>query len=794
MFRNYFVIAFRNLWKHRLFSLINIFGLASGMMVCLLAIAHIKGAFDYDTFHPNRDRIYRVLTEVDDRRYGRNLFATSPMPLAETLKRDYAFVEETSRFVRTYGEFSANYKRFDLLSFAVDPGFFRMFGFPMAKGRPATEPGTAVLTRETAERFFGTADPIGQVIQYGSAGPLTVTGVLADSPVRSHLKFDILLALGTPTKAVFNGVFFDWRQYTNGYTYVLLRPGIPADALERVLPAVAGRATRGLKFQTERGYSFRTQALTDLSPAFRELMFSTYEPQVSGLLAELSVGLVTLLLAGFNYINLTLARSLGRAREVGIRKVAGALRIQVVAQFMAESTVLSLFALGLAYLMLELVKPMAFVQRWLIGGVEWDLTLWGIFIAFSILTGLLAGAVPARVLSGFEPAQVLRSKMGLKVMRGISLRKSLVVIQFAISIVAMISLMSMHQQMEYMATADYGFRREGILNIPVGPAPHQRLVDDLRQVAGVERVSAMSKLFGHHGDGFGAVRRQRTGGDSSQAFSFAVDPEFVPNFSLQLLAGRNLPPAAADSLRPGASGRFVLINEEAARAFRFPDARAAVGQTLWLNDSTEVQIIGVMKDFKFTSFAWAIKPLILRNRPDEFRFLNVRITPGSEETALADIRAIWKKHNPYEAFAGQWYDDFLYDHHTHPEDMNFMGLLIGLALSIAGLGLFGMVTYTTETRIREVGIRKVMGANVGQIVMLLSKDFVKLLALSGVIALPLGYMAGNLFLHAFAYHISIGAGILLSGVGVLLTLGALTIGIRTYRAAQANPADSLRAE
>ncbi|GAB3510357.1 ABC transporter permease [Spirosoma knui] len=788
MFKNYVKIAIRNLWKHRLFSFINVFGLASGLTVCFLAIAHIKGAFDYDNFHPNRDRTYRIITDVVGLDNDVTPFATSPMPLGTLLKQQYGFIEEATRVVRTYGEFSSNHKRLSTMSFAVDPGFFRIFNFKLAKGRPATEPNTVVLTQETATKFFGTANPIGQTLTNSDLGPFTVTGVLAEQPAKSHLVFDMLYSLGTTFKPEHRSAFEDWTQFQTGYTYVVVKPGTAADALDTVLPTVLSRVTHNLRFKDVKGYSFRTQRFDQLSPAREELMRSTYEPQVSGLLVEIGVGLVTLLLAVFNYINLTLARSLSRAREVGIRKVSGAVRWQLIGQFMAESIVLSILALGLAYGMLELIKPMPFVQQWLIGGVRWDWKIWVAFISFSLVAGSLAGLVPARVLSSFDPAQVLRSQTGLRIVRGVSLRKALIVVQFAISLVAMIALRTMVRQMDYMATGDYGFRRERILTLPLNDVPTQRFTNELNQLAGVERVSATSELFGSHGN-TQLIKPERSGPNSFMAFVWSVNRQFVPTMNLTVVAGQNLPVSTTDT-----SAGLVLINEEAVKAFRLGTPQEAVGQSVWLNDSTEVSIAGVVKDFRFTSFAWAIKPLVLSNQPNQFRYLTVSVAAGAEAAVLADVKRIWKRLSPYAPFEGQWYDDFLQQRHSHTTDTDFMSLLIALAFSIACLGLLGMVTYNTQTRVKEVGVRKVMGAEVQQIIWLLSRDFVKLLLIAAAIALPLGYIAGYAFLFSFAYHVSIGIETLGLCVGVLLLLGVLTIGIRTYRAALANPADSLRTE
>jgi putative ABC transport system permease protein len=783
MLQNYFKIAVRNLWKNRLFSAINIFGLASGLMVCLLAMAHIKGALDYDNFHADRNRIYRILTDVVNEEGDKTSYATSPMPLAEVLKKDYAFVENTARVVRTYGDITANKKTLNAITFAVDPSFFRIFSYPLQTGRPATEPNTAVISQKTAERFFGTSDPIGKTLQQEGMEPMIITGVLAKAPARSHLPMEVLLSM--PDKMRLAAMHNGWKQFNEGYTYILLKQVVAKDQLTNVLSSIAERATRSLDQKKVKSYHFRSQGLVDISPATEELMLSTYEPQYTGLLAEMCVGLVTLLMAAFNYINLTLARSMSRAREVGIRKTSGALRWQLLAQFMAESVVLSILSLGLSYLMLELVRPMPFVQQWLIGDVVWDWKLWSSVVIFSVGAGILAGMIPARVLSRFQPADVLRSRSGIKVIRGISLRKTLIVLQFSISLIAMISLLTMMRQQHYMATADYGFESHNVLNIPLNDIPYDRLANEISRLAGVKSVSGTSELFGHYGD-MGMIKPKKHGVDSMSTFKVNVGNDFVSTLDLTLSAGRDLPKISTNG-----SDRMVLINEEAVKKFKLGTNKDAVGQTIWLNDSTELQIAGVVKDFRFTSFSWQIMPLVMMQHTSELKYLNIAVNEASRQNVHAEIAGIMKRIKPFEPFEGQWYDDFLFEHHSHSDDINFMALLLGLSFSIACLGLLGMVTYNTQTRIKEVGIRKVMGAEVVQIIWLLSRDFVKLLSIAGAIALPLGYMAGYAFLFNFAYHVSIGFETIGLCFGVLFILGTLIICTRTYKAANGNPVEAL---
>lgn len=781
MLQNYFKIAIRNIWKHRLFSIINIFGLASGLMVCFLAISHIKGALDYDNFHPNRSRIYRILTDIVTKENNKAAFATSPLPLAESLQRNYGFIENSARVVRTYGEVEGNAKKLEFLTYAVDPSFFQIFGYPIASGQVSGE-GTAVISQKTAERLFGRRNPVGQVITQKGIGSSVITGIMKNTFVRSHLLYDILFILPKDKISQF-AEHKNWEEFSIGYTYVLVKPKVLTLQLERALSAITNRENARVEIENVKEYSFRAQSLTSISPSTEELTNGTYEAPLTGLIAEMGVGLVTLLMAAFNYINLTLARSMSRAREVGIRKTSGALRWQILGQFMAESVILSLFALGLAYVMLELVTPMAFVQQWLIAGVVWDWKLWTALVGFSILAGVLAGMIPARVLSKFQPAEVLRSQNGLKVIRGISLRKTLIVIQFSISMIAMIALVTMIRQQQYMATGDYGFRSKNVLNIPLDNIGYEGLADEITNLAGVQYVSGISEPFGHHGS-TQRIKTEKYDTNPITAFTFDITADFIKTLNLSLVSGNDLP-------KDRISTNLVLINEEAVRKFNLNGNGSAIGKVLWLSDSTEVQIVGVVKDFRFTSFNWKIMPLILRQHTAGVRYMQVAVADGAEAAVQTKIKNAWTKIKPYETYEGKWFNDFLYERHAHMEDIQFMALLLWISFSIACLGLLGMVTYNTQTRIKEVGIRKVMGAEVAQIIWLLSRDFVKLLTIAAGIALPLGYLAGYAFLTSFAYHVPIGFETLGLCFGVLFILGGLIICIRTYKAATENPVRAL---
>lgn len=800
MLSNYLKIAGRNLWKHKLFSFINMFGLASGLTVCLLAIMQVKGAFDYDRFHPHGERTYRILTDagLTLERTGETMaLASAPLPLGELLQQDYPFIE---RVVRVYyglkTSWTTNERTLSVRGAFVDPAFYEVFGFRLAAGQPATAPQTVVLTSATAERFFGRQNPVGKTIMTKSGSLFRVTGVLAPAG-RSHLRFDLLASMASvPLLERTHQLPADLTNWTNAwtaYTYVLLKPGVAGATLDQTLRAVAGRVKQ-LGSPRAR-YRFRTQPLLRISPGRERLANLTDEPVVPQLLAVGGLALAVLLLAGFNYVNLTMARSLSRSREVGVRKVIGAHRWQLMAQFITESVLLVLLALGLAAGMWQFIRPLAIVRE-ISHGVPWDaeLVLW--CVSFGLLVGVLAGAIPARLLSRVEPAQTLKNQLGQRRLTGLTWRKALTVVQFAASLTAMIFVVVLFRQSRYMATTDYGFRRASILNVPLPDQAYQPLAGELARQAGVERVAAASNVMGHHADLI-RVRRQRRG-DSLQVATFAVDTNFIPAMGLTLLAGRNLPAPSVNATGDTTAGmpadRFVVVNETAVRALRLVSPHQAIGQTIWLTDSTEARIIGVVKDFHFMSFKFRLMPLVLRYAPEQFQVLQLQIAEGHRATVVTKLADVWKRFHPHEPFQAVWFDQALYDQHFHRDDQLFLGLLTGMALTIACLGLLGMVIYTTQTRTKEIGIRKVMGATVTQVVGLLSGSFVKLLLLAGAIALPAGYWLSQSFLQQYAYHIEVGAATLGLCLGALLTIGGLAIGSQTYRAARMNPVESLRIE
>ncbi len=427
MLRNYIKIAWRNLNKHKLFSFINIFGLASGMTVCMLAMIKIKDAYDYDTFHPSSNRTYRIITNLNRKNGEHFLCASSPLPLAAYLKNNFSQVDKSTSVYFARYEVTVDDKKLSAKEAFASADFYTIFGFKLIAGYPAIKPQTVVLTTETAERFFGKQNPIGRTITIGNSVGFVVTGILGKPPFPSHLKFDMLASSSAVPLLQEDKTRHDWSDEAAAYTYIQLNAGASNEALQNILKN-ASKQVNTIISPSGKNFVFDPQPLDKISPGTKPMYNTTDEPIFPNLVVLALLGIAMLLLAFFNYVNLTLARSLDRAREVGIRKVAGALRQHLVLQFLSESVLVAILAFALAYLQLRLISTLPTVNR-IIGDATQDKKLWLYYIVFTILTGLFAGWIPAKVLSSFQPVRVLKGKFNTRLFGGVGLRKTLTVIQ-----------------------------------------------------------------------------------------------------------------------------------------------------------------------------------------------------------------------------------------------------------------------------------------------------------------------------------------------------------------------------
>lgn len=801
-------IAWRSLLKYKFFSVLNVLGLSLSMAAALVIITVVRNQFGYDEFHPAPERTYRINTEAIRKEGGTEHYASSPWPVGEVLRRDYTVAEEVTSLGRGLsGEAVVQGRTLGLEGLYADPAFFKVFGFHLAVGNAATalsEPYSIILTQEAAVKCFGQANPMDQVMEFKGIGQFKVTGVLEKLTRKTHLEFEALASASTlpsvekqlkPEEREF-AVLDNWTNYYATYNYALLRPGKTKRELETALNELAAPHYQGLALESrDAGYRFYAQALNNMAPA-PELLSNGMGKALPGFLIWGLMGLV-LLLSVFpclNYANLSIARALVRAKEIGIRKVMGAKRAELIRQFLTEATLTAGLALllgfGLHFGLFRLLSGVApDVDSELYSPFKEDWRTYGAFIAFALAVGLGAGLLPAFYLSKLKPDAALRNTGKLSIFSRIGLRKALTVVQFAVSLVFIIVVATLWRQMDFVTQANYGFNQENIVNVQLGGVDYRSLAEEFSRDHRVVRVSAASHTVGTWEDRAVDLRKTRDS-EPVPLRDFFVDQHYLANHDLQLLAGQNFPADASTKRQ-----QYVILNEKALELFDLGAPQQAVGKSVWLNDSTDLQVLGVVKNYHFRPLTNAIGPLALLYAPAEFQQLNVRLAPGDPAGVLAVMEGIWKKMDPVHPMRYEFLDRKIQDCYTDMRaTTNLLGFFGLLAISIACLGLLGIVTFTVETRAKEISLRKVVGASVTDLALLLSRNYLVLLGIAVAVALPVGYLAANFMLQTFAYRISIGAGILGAGVLLLLLFGLLTVGWQTVRAALANPVQALRSE
>ncbi|HVU96504.1 MAG TPA: ABC transporter permease [Puia sp.] len=795
MIKNYLRIAFRSLRRNKLFSLINIFGLALSMAIGMMVILRTKDALSYDRFHPAFDRIYRVINRVSGKHNNLLYAASTPAPLLPLVK-DLEVFEEAVSVTPTVGQdVSYGDKALSMQGAFTQSSFFRIFGFSLAKGVKTNvleKPGNIVLSAEAALNLFGKEDPLGKIVTVNKLGAFLVSGVLNPVMEKSHLKYDYYL----PSSSLVmlqkkNAVDVDpssWNTFQRVYTYVRLKPDVSKKLADA---AVAGLSRYVVRSKDEDIYQFELQRLCDLTPASIEI----YNDNAGGIgwakiWAECGIALLILLAGCFNYTNMTIARGLTRSKEVGIRKVAGARRYQVFIQYVVESTLIAFLALILAYLILHAIlryKPFNDGYEFM-PDVRIGLSTLLLFFLFSFFSGLMAGVLPAWMLSSFKPAEVLKNIRTKRIFGSLSLQKTLIVFQFSLSLVVLIFLSAFYTQFSHLAEVDPGFRTADIVSVSLEGADPELLTSEFLRLSGVRQVSAMSANFGIGRAGSTRVALGTSDKEPIQVDDYFVDHETAPMMNLKFVAGADFSDGKSTEKE-----NYILINEMTARTLGFKDISDAVGKDVRIDDSTMVQIKGIVKDFYFRGPGIFISPLVLRRKAHSYNILNVRVA-NSASDVVRQLEIAWKKIYPHQVFSCYRLDKELKDRNNQTATISLLGFLALTTITIGSLGLLGLVVYTVEVRKKEISLRRVIGARVDQILALVSKGFVRLLLISGCISLPIGYVLAILFLQNFANRSSFGIIQLLSCFGFLLLIGLITILSQTWEAAKMNPAPNLRIE
>ncbi|MBO9731842.1 MAG: ABC transporter permease [Chitinophaga sp.] len=794
MFKRYIIITVRNLRRQRLFTFINIAGLAVSMAVCLIVLISTRTSFTYDNFHPDIAHTWRATLKVqtpDGRKYH---LASTPVPLGEMLKSNYAAIKEEVTFYGALsGEGKINKKKINVSGAFTTPSFFDVFGFKLAAGDPKTAltaPNSIVLTDETAIRFFGTVDPMGKVIAFDRLGSFVVTGVLAPAPSETHISYEAFGSISSVPALEQSGALpprsQNWDLNQDSYTYVVLRPGEGKAAFAAALNDIAHRYD-DMPRQGKGHISFEPQALSKITPSQQLYNDISGTPPWTKIFVEVGVALGLLICACFNYTNLSIVRSMQRAKEVGVRKVNGAQRWQVFMQFITESVFMCILSLIMAMMLLLVARSTHFNALPIPDVNLFEPKILAMFLLFSVVTGIVAGAIPAWALSSFQPAKVLKNLIDIKLFGGMGLRKTLIVIQFALSLTAIIFLVTVYRQFSYKAVKDMGFYRKDILNVPLADVDFRLMKERMMSLNGVSAVTASSGTLGMPRDASFCMIKPGEGKDPMEFGYYAGDADFIKVMHLKLLAGSSFPVAASKERE-----QYVIVNERALDVMGIKTPADAIGKTLWLaSDSSALNIVGVVQDFNYQPIEVNIRPMAIRYKTGEFRQLQLAMTHGDKDQQIAAVKKVWMELHPGEIFSSEWMDEQLLSR-SGGEVISMLGFLVFISTMIAALGLLGIVAYTSFTRRKEISIRKVLGAGSAGLLYLLSKNYIRLIIIASCIALPLGYLGSMLFLQIFAYRVGIGVIPMLGSVLFLLSLAMITILSQTWRAIEVNPVDNLR--
>jgi putative ABC transport system permease protein len=794
MFKNYIKLAFRNLWRHRVFSAINILGLAVGMTACFLIFLYVRFEMSYDDMHSKSDRIYRIICDIktptETLKIGGPSWAVGP----HLTMGDFPQVEAS---VRTRGDEilvrKGNVKFQELNSLFADSSFFQMFDFKLLKGNPKTclnEPLDVVFSESAVKKYFGNTDPLGQtVLLTGDGFTAKVTGVMKDLPENSSIKADMLVSMNTLTRKLNPGLNDQWGNYGNT-TFVLLRPGASASAFAKQLPAFLEKMNGTEMRQLNMYPTLMLEKLRDV------YLRSTRDDSKTGNIKNVYifsiVAVFILLIACFNFINLTTARSSERAKEVGIRKVVGAGKQQLTRQFIGESIIVCLVAflitLGASILLLPSFNTLA--GKTVSAGIFENWGFLGILFLASIAIGFLAGIYPALVLSSFKPVAVLKGRFATGT-KGIRLRKILVVSQFTISIALIIAVIIVYLQLNFMRQQDLGFSKDQMLVINSNGDPaRDAFMNGVRSLPNVKAVTMSSSVPG--GGNMGAYSKiQNVKGEMQIANLdlYFVDFEYLTQYDVKMAAGRTFSRSFMTD-----TTQAMILNEAAVKLFGYHSPQDAIGRDFdqW---GRKGKIIGVMKDFHFKSLQNEIKPLSMRIEPNGCSMVSIKVSANNLPATITSIENKWNALIPARPFSYFFLDDFFDKQYRSEQRFGklFLNFSI-LAIIISCLGLLGLASYSTMQRTREIGIRKVLGATVPNIVNLLSKDFLKLVLIAVVIASPFAWLIMHKWLQDFAYRISITWWIFAVAAFTAALIALVTVSFQAIKAAISNPVISLRSE
>jgi len=812
MIKHYFKIVLRNLWRNKTYSFINIFGLTLGLICFLLIALYVFDELTYDSFHTNANNTYRVVETRISPEGKESKVAAVGYKIAEQSPVSIPEVKKAARFTalgRTNVSDPAVTNTFYESFSVANPEYLQVFDFKLIEGNRTTAltaPRSVILTEETAKKIFGVSSVVGRTLKTDTDSlPYTITGILQNFPSNSHISFNLLFSESSISNQRYKDfISADWN--SNNYTtYLMLDKEADAEkATQKLSQLIAANRNSNSKVKS----SFSLQPLTAIHfhSAGIEGTAAERKGNLSYIYVFSIVALFVLLIACINYMNLTTARFANRGKEIAVRKVTGALRSNLVGQFLSEALLMAIIALVLSLGATKLLLPAfnSFTQKQLQLGLTTDPRIWFGIVATVLIVGLFAGAYPALFQSRLKPLLLLKNK--IQQSKGqLSLRKGLVVFQFFLSIIMIVSTIVVFMQMKYVDTADMGFNKEQLLVIDINSGAVRRGAETIKteyaKVAAVKSVSVTSRVPGEWKI-IPKVKAKMQGSNDleNDMFLIAADDQFLKTFEVSLINGRNFSTSQADS-------SAIMINESAAKMLGIKEPSEQLieipsvdfnGNVSNLGQPFRARVVGITKDFNFRSLREKVAPLILAYRSNPVHnidYFTVRLTTGNVEQTLKQLEEILHKVDANHLFEYNFLDKQWDNFYRDDQKRQIIFLVIAaLTILIACLGLFGLATYAAEQRIREIGIRKVLGASVSGIVAMLSKDFIKLVLIASVLAIPVAWWLMNSWLSDFAYRTKIYWWVFVLAGALALFVALFTVGLKALKAAIANPVKSLRTE
>ena len=792
MLKNHLKLAWRNLNRNRVYAIVNVLGLSLGIASGVIIFSLINYQLSFDNFHKNADRTYRIVSEL----HGEEITYSEgvPVPLGKAFQNDFALTEQLARqasysdqLITIPNDNTRQQIKVENNVAYVDPSFFNIFNFPVVYGNAQhslTQPNTAVITQRLAKRYFNTEDAVGKIFRLNNRENFTVTGILKDKPLNTDLKSEIYLSYANYTNANSN----NWSGIYGGMqVFVQLKPGITGTTVNNALTTLSGKHYDAAG---AREYRFKLQPLSDLR--FNEMLGNPHAK--SYLWALALVGVLLILTCCVNFVNLATAQSINRTKEVGLRKILGSSRTGLFWQFIVETAVITFAALFFVNILanlaivtintrFELQIPISFLNNW----------RFAIFAVITFLTVvILSGFYPALVITGIQPLASLKNKLSKVQTKSFSLRKTLIVLQFVIAQILIISTIVVTKQINYSTNTDLGFEKNNIVMLPVplhDKVKMNTLKTRFKEIASVSDVSfCFSAPAAGSNKTTGIQYANRTKFEPWGINMKQGDERFISIFGLQLIAGRNL--------FPSDTTREFLVNETFVKKLGINNAAEVIGKNISINGNTiTAPIVGVVKDFYNYSLREEITPVCIMSDNDDYSNCAVKIDATHTAATMNAIKKIWNDTYPDELYSYQFLDERIAKFYENDKLLLMLiRLFTGIAIFISCLGLYGLISFMAFRKTKEIGVRKVLGASVARILWLFGREFGKLLLMAFLISAPIGWWSMHLYLQEFKYRIPINVDIFILAILVTTSIAAMTIFYRAIRAAMANPVKSLRTE